>query len=100
MPELFPQRLVNSVAVLSACVSDGSGRTLNRWSAPQVLTANCARGIGVTKVNAGSFLLIFQSRLLREREQARHSASAVSIGPLAKTPYLLSSTSNPPLTEI
>ena len=33
----------------------------------------------------------FQSRLLREREQAPRSDSAVSIGPLPKTPYLLSS---------
>jgi len=55
-----------------------------------------ARGIGANRINAGSIPLIFQCRLLREREQAPHSVSAVSIGPLAKTPYLLSSTGDRP----
>jgi hypothetical protein len=40
------------------------------------------------EVNAPPFLLIFQSRALREREQALPSVSAVASGLLAKTPYL------------
>ncbi len=51
-----------------------------------------AREIRAITVNAPPLLVIFQSRPSRERKQAPHSVSAVSIGPLAKTPYLPSST--------
>jgi pimeloyl-ACP methyl ester carboxylesterase len=47
-----------------------------------------ARDVCANKVYAAPFLLIFQSRLLREREQAPPSVRAVASGLLAKTPLI------------